>query len=206
MDIQADGVVISARPWKESDKMLSVFCDDGKVYDVVARGALKHTSKLKFATQLFSFCRYTLSPSKAGYYILSGASFGEISFLSLASDPDCFSAACLVCEAAAKSAISGNRQMYAETVAALGELCDFESADRYLVCLRVLLSAFISCGYCGEFGQGERGRMLAAVSEARAGEVSRLDLPPEKVRELFKAVAGRFEVRFEKLNSLSLLI
>ncbi len=205
-DVKAFGVCIGCRARGDNDKMLDVFCDDGNVYGVLARGALKPKYKLKFAAQLFSSCNYYLCPSKAGYYILGGADFGELSFLRISSEPSAFAAACFVCETANKCVKVENKRMYAETVAALGELSSFEDVCAHAVCLRILLAAFVSCGLGVQIPAGERGALCEKILAAELGSVS--SCAPEKsvTMQLIKQYASRFAAHFGKLNSLDMAL
>ncbi|MCI8458385.1 MAG: DNA repair protein RecO [Clostridia bacterium] len=202
---QLCGVCLGSRAWKESDRMLSVFCQDGNVYDVLARGAAKPKYKLKFAAQLFSYGDYFLTPSKAGYYILGGAVFGELSFLHIAQDPDAYAAACFVCEVAKTCVRAENKRMYAETVAALGELASDENVRCDLICLRILLAAFATSGYGFTFGNDPKGKACAAVLNAPAGAVSSAEANGELVRGMIRPLSVRFANRFDKLQSVGFL-
>ncbi len=204
MDLQQHGICIGARPWKESDRMLTLFCEDGRIYDVVARGACKPKYKLKFAVQLFSACDYFLCPSKAGYYILGGATFGALSFLGIASDPDAYAAACVVCETARKCVCEKDTRMYAEVLAALGELSSGEGVRPDLVCLKILLSALERSGYVNMQAvdpQSDCGKVIGAS----AGYVSSLDIEKAATRKLLVATGARFAKIFAKLNSLDMV-
>lgn len=198
---QLGGICAGTRVWKDSDKMLAVFCEDGFVYSVLARGALKPKYKLKFAAQLFSACDYFLCAGKAGYYILGGATFGELSLLGISSDPEAYAAACVVCEAVQKSVLSENKRMYAETVAALGELAAGGSRSDIIV-LRVLIAAFVSNGLGAAFPEGSRGELCKSVATAQAGNLSELDCDKTEIRALIKQYARKFALQFGKLNSL----
>ncbi|WP_251617979.1 DNA repair protein RecO [Pumilibacter muris] len=202
-DVKACGVCIGSRPRGDNDKMLDVFCDDGNVYGVLARGALKPKYKLKFATQLFSACNYYLCPSKAGYYILGGADFGELSFLRISNEPQAFAAACFVCEVANKCVKVENKRMYAETVAALGELASFEDVCAHAVCLRILLAAFVSCGLGAQIPAGEKGAVCEKLLGAELGSVSLIAPEKSVTFQLIRQYASRFTAHFGKLNSLS---
>ena len=202
---QLSGICVGTRVWKESDRMLRLFCEDGNIYDALARGACKPKYKLKFAAQLFSACDYFLCPSKAGYYILGGATFGELSFLRIAESPEAYAAACVVCEIAAKCVLAENKRLYAETVAALGELSAYEDARCDLICLRMLLAAFATSGYAFTFGADPKGAACAAVLNAPAGNVSAVAVEESLARSMLKPLGVRFANRFEKLNSLEFL-
>lgn len=203
-ELRRSGICIGTRQWKDNDRMLKIFCEDGCVYDALARGACKPKYKLKFAAQLFSACDYFLCPSRAGYYILGGATFGELSFLSLSADPDAYMAGCVVCEIAAKCTLAENKRLYAETVAALGELSvSGERGD--LAVLRMLLAALSTCGY-GQLPAGEKGALCRAALDAQAGNVTALSIEKAAVLPLLKTLGGQFAVHMEKLNSLSLYL
>ena len=203
-ELKLCGVCTGARSRHENDKMLSLFCEDGNVYDVLARGALKPKYKLKFATQLFSCCDYFLCSSKAGYYVLGGASFGELSFFSVASDPDAYAAACFVCEVVNKSVKTENKRMYAETVAALGELAA-QSFCSDLICLRILLAALDSSGY-GYVSSGRDSEDCVRVASAAVGSISQCEIGRAACLRIIRTNAGRFAALFGKLNSLDMIL
>lgn len=205
-DKQLNGICVLTRNRGDNDRMLSLFCSDGCVYDVLARGALKPKYKLKFASQLFSYCDYFLCPSKAGYYILSGATFGELSFLRISSDPEAFIAACLVCETAYKCVKSENKLMYAETVAALGELAEYETTRPDIVALRILMAAFVSSGYGTVSLGGEKGEICDKILAADKGKVSSVSADASAVRSLIKTYGTRFNNQFGYLNSLKIFL
>ena len=186
--------------------MLMLFCADGNIYSVLARGAGNPKYKLKFAAQLFSCGDYHLCPSKAGYYILGGAAFSDVSFLSVCSDPLCYTAACLVCEAVQKCVQSENKRMYAETVAALGELSAVDGIRPDLICLRILLAALITGGLAGEFGTSEKSRACVKIIEAPPGDVSAVPVAADTAIALLQRAGKRFALQFGPLNSLPVLL
>ncbi|MDE7394953.1 MAG: DNA repair protein RecO [Clostridiales bacterium] len=196
----ADAICIDAKRYRENDKMLTLFCDNGETVTAVCRGALKNTSKLKYASQLFSVCTYSLSPSKAGYYIVSGATPSALSFLSLSQDIEAFAYGCVCCEAVRLSAPTENREMYAALLSALGEFAAGENVKYDMVCARLLLTAFVSNGYAPLLGAV--GTLCRAVEEAPAGKVSTVDLTIAERKLLFKSVVSRFTSVFGRLQSL----
>lgn len=201
---EAEAICIDAKRYRENDKMLTLFCDNGETVTAVCRGALKNTSKLKFASQLFSVCSYSLSPSKAGYYIVSGAVPTALSFLSLSQDIDAFAYGCVCCEAVRLSAPTENREMYAALLAALGEFAAGENVKYDMVCARLLLTAFVSNGYAPLLGTV--GALCRAVEEAPAGRVSSANLTETERKLLFKSVVSRFTGVFGRLQSLSAVL
>ena len=207
MDMDLYGVCVRVRPWRENDKMLSVFCEDGNIYDVLARGALNPKYKLKFASQLFSTGDYFLRSGKAGYYILGGASFGELSFLGAASDPVAYAAACYVCEIAHKCVKTENKIMYREVLSGLGELSGgSEELKPALVCLKAVLVALSSCGYGEAFGGDEVGRACTSVLNTAAGEASSAEVDDALALRLLKSYTVRFGGVFERVASLNTLV
>ena len=50
---QLGGICVGTRVWKDSDKILAVFCEDGFVYRELPRGALKPKYKIKIAAHLY---------------------------------------------------------------------------------------------------------------------------------------------------------
>ena len=204
-EINEYGVCIGSRTWHDNDKMLTVFCESGNVYSVLAKGALNPKYKLKFAAQPFSACNYFLRESKVGYFLLGGADFSELSFLRIAENPDCFMAASAVCEIASKCVQTKNGQMYSEVIAALTELSNYEDAKPYNVVLRVIMAAFISSGYGEVISGGERGDICVRILNARPGRTGEVDADPKTVLSAIKTYGNRFASVFGKLNSLELL-
>ena len=90
-------IVIKSSDYKEFDKTVRLFTLDGGMLSAVLKGVKRPNAKLKFAAQPFAFCEYTLN-EKGGFYTVTGAAPLE-SFYALASDPDGFVCASLMCEA-----------------------------------------------------------------------------------------------------------
>lgn len=197
---EVEAVCIGARRYRENDKMLTLFCESGETVTAVCRGALKNTSKLKFASQLFSVCAYSLSPSKAGYYIVSGAAQPALSFLSLAEDPKGFAFGCVCCEIVRLAAPVETPPMYGALIAALGELASGEAVKHDLVCVRLMLAALLCNGYASV--GGSTGALCRAVEEMPVGNASGANLTGEERNTLFRSVTTRFSSVFGRLQSL----
>ena len=198
---ETDAICIDVKRYRENDKMLTLLCENGETVTAVCRGALKATSKLKFASQLFSVCTYSLSPSKAGYYIVSGASLHALSFLSLASDPIAFAYGCVCCEAARLASQVENREMYAALLSALGEFSAGETVKHDMVCARLMLTALVTGGFASL--SGELGALCRALEEAPVGQASSVEFTEKERKTLFKSVVSRFTGVFGRLQSLS---
>ena len=198
---ETDAVCIEAKRYRENDKMLTLLCENGETVTAVCRGALKATSKLKFASQLFSVCSYSLSPSKAGYYIVSGAALHALSFLSLAADPEAFAYGCVCCEAARLSAQVESRETYAALLAALGEFASGESVKHDMVCARLMLTALVTGGFASL--SGELGALCKKLEETPIGQASTVGFTQQERDRVFKSVVSRFSSVFGRLTSLS---
>ncbi len=49
-----NGIIIFERNYKENDKIITIFSDEGKLYDIRVSNALKYKNKFRNSTQLFS--------------------------------------------------------------------------------------------------------------------------------------------------------
>ena len=85
------GIVLRAVDTKESDKILTVLTDDGKL-TVIAKGARSRKSRVTACTQLLAYSELTLSESRGWQYLSEGSTIAlfeevrrDISLLSLAS-------------------------------------------------------------------------------------------------------------------------
>ena len=101
MEGSVSAIVIRAEERKDSDLIVRLFSAEG-VISAVMRGVRKASSKMKFASQPFSFCVYELS-GKGDMPIVTGATQIE-DFSAVAEDAVCYSACCVMLEAAYRSA------------------------------------------------------------------------------------------------------
>jgi DNA repair protein RecO len=101
MELNVTAVAVKASDYKENDKMLRLFTPDNGIITAVIKGVKKQGAKLKFAAQPFSFCEYRLA-ERNGFYTVTGAVQNE-SLYELTQDPDRFSLASVILEAADRS-------------------------------------------------------------------------------------------------------
>ena len=85
------GIVLRAADTKESDKILTVLTDGGKL-TVIAKGARGRKSRVTACTQLLAYSELTLSESRGWQYLSEGSTIelfegvrGDIELLSLSS-------------------------------------------------------------------------------------------------------------------------
>lgn len=94
-EIRLKGIVVNAKDYKDSDKLVTIFSAEKGLIRARARGVKKNKAKLVFAVQPFAFVEFMLT-EKAGFYtIINATSIDQ--FYSLTSDFDnyIFMLACL---------------------------------------------------------------------------------------------------------------
>lgn len=83
--IKTKGIVISQTPFRENDRLLTVFTDDRGTINVSAKGAVSRHNNLKAATRVFCYSSFVLYDKKSSYYTIAEASPIE-SFVGLSKD------------------------------------------------------------------------------------------------------------------------
>ena len=97
----ADGIVIRVQTTGEADRILWVLTADRGVVRAFARGARSARSRLRSATSLFAYCRFTFVKTKDAYSV-SEADIREV-FFDLRNSLEALSLGQYFCEAASKT-------------------------------------------------------------------------------------------------------
>lgn len=97
MNLSVKGIVLSARDFKENDKILSILTFEKGKISVVAKGVKKGSSKFKAFAQSFCFADFELVEGKNGFFVLSGVNLID-NFFDLSSDYEKYAHACLTLE------------------------------------------------------------------------------------------------------------
>ncbi|MBR2971134.1 MAG: DNA repair protein RecO [Clostridia bacterium] len=111
MNKSVTAIVLRGEDYRDFDKKLKLFCENGDIMRVIIRGVKKPGAKLRFAAQPFAFCNFELSGRGNEAYVVTGAMVIEDLFR--VSDFAIFSAGCVMLEAAERACeIQPNRELF----------------------------------------------------------------------------------------------
>lgn len=85
-EIKLKGIVISAKDYKDSDKIVTIFSAERGLIRARVRGVKKNKAKLAFAVQPFAFVEFMLTERDGFYTVINATSIDQ--FYSLTSDFD----------------------------------------------------------------------------------------------------------------------
>lgn len=111
MNKSVTAIVLRSEDYRDFDKKLTLFTEEGEVMRVIIRGVKKQNAKLRFASQPFSFCNFELSGKNESSHIVTGAMtiedlFGVSSF-------EKYFEGCIMLEAAEKTcSVQPNRELF----------------------------------------------------------------------------------------------
>lgn len=94
-EIKTKGIVISAKDFKDSDKLVTIFSFDYGVIHARARGVKKDKAKLRFAVQPFALVEFMLSEKGGFYTIINATSIDQFFDITTDFDNYIFMLACL---------------------------------------------------------------------------------------------------------------
>lgn len=144
MNRSVTAVVLRSEDYRDFDKRLKLFTQEGEVVNAVIRGVKRSGAKLKFAAQPFAFCNFELSGS-GGTWVVTGALAVENLFC--AKDYGKFSAGFLMLEAAEKACeIQPNPELFILLLKRLKTLL-YGEYDPRLVAVSFLQNAIHKSGY-----------------------------------------------------------
>ena len=94
-EIKTKGIVISAKDYKDSDKIVTIFSAEMGLIHARVRGVKKNKAKLVFAVQPFAFVEFVLSARNGFYTVINATSIDQ--FFAITNDFDnyIFMLACL---------------------------------------------------------------------------------------------------------------
>ncbi len=111
MNKSVTAIVLRSEDYRDFDKKLTLFSQDGEVMRVIIRGVKKNNAKLRFAAQPFAFCNFELSGRNESAHIVTGAM--AIEDLFGVSFTDKYFEGCIMLEAAEKACtIQPNRELF----------------------------------------------------------------------------------------------
>lgn len=157
-EIKTKGIVISAKDFKDSDKLVTIFSFDFGVIRARAKGVKKNKAKLAFAVQPFALIEFMLTEKEGFYTIINATSIDQFFDLTTDFDNYIFMLACLeVCEKTIKEN-NPEKNLFVSLLSAFNAVC-YGSANSMVVFVKFMLEALKvlgygieleSCACCGE--------------------------------------------------------
>ena len=194
MNKSVTAIVLRSEEYRDYDKRLKLFTEEGEVLRVVIRGVKKPSAKLRFAAQPFAFCNYELS-GKGDSYVVTGAM--AIEDLFRVSDYDVFSAGCIMLEAAEKTCeVQPNPQLFVLLLKRLKTLL-YGNLNPLLPAISYIQNAIHKSGYAYVYDAPKANPTtvmeLLACTENLDTQFSADDL---LIKRTFAKIAARFEDKF----------
>lgn len=145
-ELSITGIVLSAMPFKEKDKLIHIFSVElGKV-TAILKGVSSHNAKLKFASQPFCFAKFDIVKSK-DFFVVKGCDVID-SFFEITSDYDNFQMSSLmleICSNILKPNILAEG-LFISLIKSLQNIV-YEGVGARLVVSKFILSTLSSIGY-----------------------------------------------------------
>ncbi len=149
MDIVSlDGLCIRATDYKDSDKLITLYCAEKGKITATAKGVKKAKAKLKFCVSPFCFGNYQLAV-KNGRYTVAGCDVYD-GFFSLTTDIESFYAGGCVLEVLDKTTAEGDfiGELFTSALRTLNALCyDAKSFGIRDILAKFLKDAVRSLGF-----------------------------------------------------------
>jgi DNA repair protein RecO (recombination protein O) len=149
-EYEITGIVLSAMPYKEKDKLLQVFSVELGVISCIMKGVSASNAKLKSIAQPFCFAKFELTKSNS-FYVVKGANVID-SFFELTIDYDQFvscSTLLEICKIIMKPNII-SESLFLSLIKTLQNIV-YNGIDYRLACSKFLLSSLQIIGYALNF-------------------------------------------------------
>lgn len=194
MNKSITAIVLRSEDYKDFDKKLKLFCEDGEVMRVIIRGVKRPKAKLKFAAQPFAFCNYELV-GRDGAFVVTGAM--AIEDLFKVSDYNIFYAGYIMLEASEKVCeIQPNREIFLLLLRRLKTLI-YENYDPRIVAISYLQNVIHISGYDYVYdspkSEPSTVMELLACTKTLTTEFRASD---ELVKKTFDKISRKFEDKF----------
>lgn len=145
-ELSITGIVLSAMPYKEKDKLIHIFSVELGKITAVLKGVSSPNAKLKYASQPFCFGRFDIVKAK-DFYVVKGCDIVD-SFFEITSDYDNFQLSSLmleICSIILKPNIIAE-SLFLNLVKSLQNIVYEEVSPRLVVC-KFILSTLSAIGY-----------------------------------------------------------
>lgn len=194
MNKSVTAIVLKSEDYRDFDKRLKLFTEEGEVLRAVIKGVKRPGAKLKFAAGPFAFCNYELS-SGGGGYVVTGAM--AIEDLFRVSDYDKYSAGCVMLEAAEKACeIQPNRELFVLLLKLFKTLL-YDGYDPLLPAISYLQNAIHKSGYAYTYDAPvEQPQTVLQLLACTENLNTRFSADKDLIIRTFNKIASRFEDKF----------
>ncbi|MCH5163667.1 MAG: DNA repair protein RecO [Clostridiales bacterium] len=194
MNKSVTAIVLRSEDYRDYDKILKLFTQEGQVMRVIIRGVKKSGAKLRFAAQPFAFCNYELSGRNEAN-VITGAM--AIEDLFKVSDYDIYSAGCIMLEAAEKACeAQPNPELFVLLLKRLKVLI-YGNLHPKLPAISYIQNAIHKSGYAYTYDKPKSDpttvmELLACTENLSTDFTASEDL----IYRTFNKIASRFEDKF----------
>lgn len=145
-EIKVKGIVIKAKDYKDSDKIVTIFSAELGLIHARVRGVKKAKAKLTFAVQPFAFIEFMLSKKGDFYTVINATSIDQFFNITLDFDNYIFMLGCLeVCEKTVKENDIYNR-LFLLLLNSLKSVC-YEQVNSMNVFIKFIIEALRLLGF-----------------------------------------------------------
>lgn len=139
-EIKLKGIVIKAKDFKDSDKIVTIFSAEKGLISARVRGVKKNKAKLAFAVQPFAFVEFLLSSRDDFYTVINATSIDQFFDITTDFDKYILMLACLeICEKTMK-AESSDPDMFLLLLNVLKSVC-YDGANAMISFVKFVLEA-----------------------------------------------------------------
>lgn len=139
-EVKLKGIVIKAKDYKDSDKIVTIFSAEKGLISARVRGVKKNKAKLSFAVQPFAFVEFLLTVRDDYFTVINATSIDQFFDITTDFDKYILMLACLeVCEKTMK-AESSDPDMFLLLVSTLKAVC-YDGANPMFAFIKFLLEA-----------------------------------------------------------------
>lgn len=151
-EIRLKGIVVKAKDYQDSDKLVTIFSAERGLIYAKARGVKKNKAKLAFAVQPFAFIEFMLSEKNGFYTIINATSIDQFYDVTLDFDNYIFMMACLeICEKCVKEN-DVQQELFLLLLNSLKKVC-YSKAQAMLVFIKFMFEAMKYLGFAFEFNE-----------------------------------------------------
>ncbi len=206
MNKSVTAIVLRSEDYRDFDKKLTLFTQDGEVMRVIIRGVKKNNAKLRFAAQPFAFCNFELSGRNKSSHIVTGAM--AIEDLFGVSFTDKYFEGCIMLEAAEKAcAIQPNRELFVLLLKRLKNLI-YDNFPYKICAISYLQNAIHKSGYSYIYEAPKTNpESVMELLSCTENFAVNFTASKELIDKTFNKIASKFEDKFScTLISKSTLI
>ncbi|MBR2967202.1 MAG: DNA repair protein RecO [Clostridia bacterium] len=195
MNKSITAIVLKSEDYRDFDKKLKLFTENGEVMSVIIRGVKKSNAKLRYVAQPFSFCNFELSGRGNSSNVVTGATVIEDLFK--IADYNVYTAGCVMLEAAEKACeIQPNKELFLLLLRRIKDLL-YGDYDPLISAISYLQNAIHKSGYSYMYDKPISNPTSVIELLACTENLSvQFTASKELIAKTFNKITARFEEKF----------